>query len=445
MLSYYAVSRRKLQGLAMEQPEQLHPIKSIYRKIQPWLNWFLGASFFFSEYFARVDPSAMVTQLMAAFSIGGEALGNLSGFFYYPYLIMQIPVGALVDRYGPRRLLMAAALLCALACYFFANAQHLWMAQVARVCIGFTAAFAFVGTLKLATIWFDSRHLGLLAGLTQGMGMFGAAVGVGVFPAVVDHLGWRFSMSFIGSILLVIFILIAIFVRDRRPGLMGVNVRQRNVDVVGIFDGLVIVLRNMDSWINAIYASMLYAATGTFAELWGRQYFVRVYHMSPVQGGLAISAIFIGAGIGGPLLGWISDFIGKRKPVLFCSALFSLILMTVIFYVPLSVPLLFALLLLYGVCNMGVALAYAVAGELNPRPVAGVSIAFTNMWSVLLVPALQPLVGWFLQRDWSHRMVDGAPFYSAQNYHHAVPLLLIGLLAATLISLLVKETYCQGK
>jgi len=415
-----------------------------YRKIQPWLIWSLGAAFFFLEYFARVDPSVIVPQLMTFFHVGAFALGSLSAFFLLPYIVMQLPVGALVDRYGPQRLLTVAAFVCGVGCLLFAVAQQLWIAELARALMGMSAAFAFVGTLKLATIWFPPRQFGLLAGLTQGVGMFGAAVSEGLFGFIAEKVGWRFALVLISTSLFILTILIAVIVRDKRPTLLGHRVRESGQ--LKVFDGLMMVFRNKYSWRIAIYAGLIYAPTGAFAELWGASFLHRVYGMSERLSGLAISAIFVGLAIGGPVIGWISDRVGFRRPILVASAILSLIFMSVVLYVPhLPIVLLFVFLFLYGVSNMGVALAYAVAGVLNPRPIAGISIAFTNMASVLVAAALQPIIGMFLEFSWRGLSIHGHPYYSAVDYQHAMVMLPIALVIACVMALSVRETHSQSR
>ena len=421
-------------------------MRQTYRKIQPWVIWGLGAAFFFSEYFARVAPSVMTHQLMATFHVTALTLGGLSAFFYYPYVLMQIPVGMLVDRYGPRRLLTLAALLTAIACTIFATSHHLRLTEIARAFMGFGASFAFVGALKLATIWFEPRRLGLLAGLTQGMGMLGAAVGVGVFGLVVTSLGWRSTILIIASILFVLAIFIGLLVRDRRATLLSHRVAA-SVAQVNIFEGLLIVFRNRHSWINALYAGLIYAPTGAFAELWGPSYLHRTYGFSDNLSALAVGTIFLGWAVGGPLVGWMTDKMQRRKPLMFLSGLFSLILISIVLYIPhIALPLLFVLFFLYGVSNTGVAIAYAVAGELNPQSVSGISIAFTNMVSILIAGwLLQPAIGWLLDLRWTGIWIHGAPFYSAQDFREAMFILPFCLVIACGLVFFIKETYCQRK
>lgn len=408
----------------------------------PWLVWGLSAAFFFAEYFARVSPSVMVPQLMSAFQVTALGIGSMSAFFYYAYVSMQIPVGALVDRFGPHRLLTVMAALCAVSCFLFATAHNLGAAHLARFIMGFTAAFAFVGALKLATLWFPPQRFGLLAGLTQALGMLGAAVGGGPLALIVSSMGWRNTMWLIGGILLVLAILIGLLVRDRSPQ-SSPHVRHL-ANTQELWRGFQLVMRNPQSWLNALFVGLLYAPTAAFAELWGVSFLVRTHGLSTEVAASAISSIFIGWAIGGPITGWISDQIQRRRPILLFSIAASLIFMSLVLYLPhLSVPVLFLLLFLYGVSNTGVATSYAVAAEINPRHVAGTSMAFANMASVLIGAAFQPIIGWFLDLQWHGKMLNGVPYYSAQNFRIAMAALPLCLTLGLIAVLFVKETHCR--
>ncbi len=419
---------------------------TLFQKIQPWLIWGLGASFFFSEYFARIDPSIIADQLMKDFNVGAFGLGTLSALFYYPYIAMQLPVGSLVDRYGPHRLMTVMALVCGFAAMLFTFSHYFWMAGLARMLMGFSAAFAFVGTLKLATLWFDPKKLGLLAGLTQGSGMFGAAVGSGGFAFLVAAFGWRSTIFTIGVILLVIGVLIGLFVRDGKPVLGNKKVSEK-YEPMPILEGLKMVFRNPQSWCNAAYVGLLYAPTGAFAELWGPSFMHRVYGISNTLGSVMISLVFIGWAVGGPLVGWLSDAIGKRRPILFASAGLSGILITLILFVfpgsglPLWVVM--TSMVLYGISNTGVAISYAVAGEINPLRTAGASVAFANMSSIAVAAILQQILGFILTYTWNGKYLNGHQYYSTVNYKLAMIALPVCLLVAFILVFFIRETNCS--
>ena len=111
--------------------------------IMPWLVWGSAALFFLYEYLQRVAPSVMVDDLMRAFAIEGAGVGELGAFYYYAYAILQIPVGVLADRYGPRRPLVLAALLCVVGSVLFAMAHGFASAALGRLLIGTGSDFHF--------------------------------------------------------------------------------------------------------------------------------------------------------------------------------------------------------------------------------------------------------------------------------------------------------------
>lgn len=408
----------------------------------PWLVWGLGAAFFLSEYFARVAPGVMVPELKSTFEVNAASLGALAALFYWPYVFLQIPVGTLVDRFGPHILLTVTSALCALGCFLFGGAELLTIAKVGRFLMGVGAAFAFVGTLKLAAIWFCPSRFGLIAGATQALGMLGAALGAGPLSFLVVNLGWRETMILIGIILFMLAILIGIFVRDKDVG--NATTLQPVDKTTSLVQSFIEVLKNPQSWIVSIYAGLLYGPTAAFAELWGTDYLVNVYGLTKNKAALGVSCIFLGWALGGPIAGYISDQIGRRKPILYLSSFCSLFFMSCILYLPhISMTVLFATMFLYGVSNVGVATSYAVSSEINPRHIAGTSMAFTNMASVLLGGIIfQPIIGRLLDMRWQGELVNNAKVYPVEAYTMAMILLPCCFVVSLLLALFIKETKC---
>jgi sugar phosphate permease len=406
-----------------------------------WLIWALAAGFFFAEYVARVAPSIMVPHLMKAFAVNAFQLGSLSAFFYYAYVMMQIPAGALVDKYGSHKLLTILATCCGVSVFIFASSHNLATAELSRFVMGFSGAFAFVGALKLASVWFSPRRFGFIAGATQAIGMFGAATGVGLVSVLVKHVGWREAMYLIGLVLLALGVLIGLIVRDKPKDLSAVAEPKTFYKQYSLREGLLVVLKNPQTWINGVFIGFLYAPTAAFAELWGPSYLHRVYNLTPEVAAGAISMIFIGWMIVSPIAGWISDSIGRRKPVMLVSVLASLFCMASILYVPgLSKITIFILLFLYGLSNVGVAISYAVACECNPRPLAGTSMSFANMASVLIGAAFQPIIGYILDLCWNHKMINGVRYYTAHDFRIAMLVLPLCFIISLIAWYYVKET-----
>lgn len=415
-----------------------------YSHFYPWVIWGLAAAFFFAEYFARVAPGVMVPQLMRDFHVNALALGSLSAFFYYAYVSMQVPVGMLVDRFGPHRLLTVSSILCGLGCFAFAKADTLLLAEIGRFLMGFGASFAFVGSLKLAAVWFPASRFGLLAGLTQALGMLGAAVGEAPMSLTVGAIGWRNTMLAVASVFIVLTVLIGLLVRDKPAHYQPTQ--QHLANGKDILAGLRTVLSNPQSWWNAIYAGLLYAPTAAFAELWGVSFLQHAYGLSAHVAATAIGMIFIGWCVGGPLMGWLSDRILRRKLIMIVSSIACLSLMSCVLYLT-DIPffILVILLFLYGIANTGVATAYAVSTEINPHSVAGTSLAFANMASVLVGAVFQPLIGWLLDLHWDGKVVQGIPEYSAADFHFALMLLPACFVVSLIVAGFVKETFCRAQ
>ncbi|MBL4647555.1 MAG: MFS transporter [Gammaproteobacteria bacterium] len=414
-----------------------------YMRFLPWIIWGLGALLFFSEYSARVFPSVANVHLMQAFHASGLELGGLSAFFYYAYVGMQLPVGVLVDRYGSHRLLTITALICALSSVLFATATSLAMADVARFLLGFGASFAFIGTLKLASVWFSASRFGLLAGLTQALGMLGAAVGEAPVAVAINHFGWRKTSFILGLVFIALAILIGLIVRNHPPGYVVDKPRAKTVS--SVWNGLSIVLCNRQTWLNGLYVGFLYAPSAAFAELWGVRFLQRVHHISHVTAAFAIGLIFIGWTVGGPISGWFSDKIQRRKPIMIVSAVCGFLLLSLIIYVPqLPIPLIFILLFCYGLTNTGVVISYALASEINPRRIAGTSMAFANMSSVIIGAALQPILGWVLDELATGKKVHGLYIYSASDFRSAMSLLPVSMIVSVVFVFFIKETYCKN-
>ncbi len=407
----------------------------------PWLVWGLGAAFFFTEYVARLAPNVMADALMAHFQVSAWGLGVLSAYFYWPNILMQLPVGVLVDQYGVKRILVAMTAICGFSCVLFSMTSSIGWAYFSRAIFGAASAFAFVATLKIATQWFPASRFGLLAGATQALGMIGAAFGEGPVAWLMAHLSWVASIQVMAMMFFSLSLLIALIFRNAS--------REENAEAVptcyrGLLAGLLVVLKNRQTWANAFFAALIFAPTGVFAELWGVTYLQHVDQLTHMQAAEAMSMVFLGWGIGGPLCGAWSDALKRRKPFMYGSALLSMLFLMLVLYVRFDhLSVLSVLLFLYGVANSGLVMAYALSGEINPQPVAGVSIAFANMASIVLAPVLQTLAGWLLDTHWDGVMAHGVRMYSVHAYHVSTYVLPVTLLLAFVVAFWVKETHCQ--
>lgn len=417
--------------------------KKRYNPSQAWFVWGLAATFYFSDYLARVAPGVMHRELQTSFGINEVGFTTLTAFFYIPYIMMQIPVGLTVDRIKIRYLLTFMSLITALGCCVFASAHGLGMASFARVLIGFSAAFAFISALRLATSWFPPEKLGLLAGLTQALGMLGASAGQAPLSFLVTAVGWRESMVIVAFIFVVLAGLLFRFIQDSPVVTATKKLHQVASATLSLWMSLRRVLSQRQTWLNALYAGFLYAPTTVIGESMGPAYLAYGRGLTVHFAAFAIGLIFIGWVIGGPIFGHLSDKIGQRKPLMMLSGICGVVLTSVFVFSPVLSPFAVCVIFfLFGLSNCGVALAYAVSTELSQRVVIGTTIAFTNMMSIFIGAGLQPLVGFLVDKHAGSRGYH-VDLLNLTDFQSGLWLLPIFSGIACLLVLTIKETYCK--
>ena len=398
----------------------------------------LGTLFFAYAFIQRVAPSVITTELMQEFAVGGAVLGSLSAFYFYAYATLQIPVGMLIDRFGPRKLMSAAAALCALASLVFALSDVLWVALLGRAMIGATVAFAFVGTMAIAGYWFSATRYAMLAGFLQTVGMLGAVFGQAPMRLLVEAEGWRGSMQWLALVALLLAVCIY-FLVPHRP---AQALQQKRTS--GLLPGLGSVARNPQTWICSYLGFGMTAIMLAFGGLWGVPWVRTIGDYSPTEAAGIVSMIFLGWAIFSPLHGWLSDHIGRRNPIIQIGAIILLITGAWLFYAPPeSTPLLMLLIFLVGAAGGTMTVSFGSVRELNDPGYSSTSLGLMNMHVVGSAAIMQPLLGWLLDRQWDGTTVDGARLYSTANYEFAFAALLAVTAVALLLSFLLRETYCE--
>jgi MFS family permease len=407
-----------------------------------WFMWGLGAALYLNAFYQRVAPGVMTGELSADFGLDGAALGNLSAFYFYSYVAMQIPVGVLADRLGPRKLLTLGAVLGGIGAALFSVATDVHWAQAGRLLVGGGAAVAFVSMLKLADHWMAPRHFSLATGLALLTGISGA-----VFAGVPLHLaigtyGWRQVMLASALVPLVIGVAIWLLVRDdpsergyRSYGHASGALREP------VFASIARVLCFRNTWIMILVPGGVVGATLTFAGLWGVPFLTSHYGMAKSEAAALNTAMLVAWAIGSPLFGAWSDRIGRRK-LLYIGGTGSLIVFwTIVIFVPdLPMAVLTGLLLCIGFASGCMAISYAFAKESVPRQFAGTVSGVCNSGSMLGPMILQPAVGLVLDR---YGMPGSGLLYSLEAYRAGFALMLGWVVIAFILILFSRETYCR--
>ncbi len=338
-----------------------------------WFIWGWGAAFYLVGFFLRVTPAVMTAELMQAFHISATALGNLSAFYFYSYVAMQIPTGILADIWGPRRLLTAGALIAGSGTLMFAVAPSILWAYLGRFLIGGSVAVAFVGTLKLAGEWFPARFFSTVSGVALFFGIVGAVfAGVPLRLSVISF-GWRHTMLFSAVATFVICAGVWLMVRDHPSekgyaGFTGADSTAGTRSRTQIISGIVEVLHYPNTWLLFVIPGGIVGCVLTFGGLWGVPYLSTHQGLSTTRAAALNSAMLVAWAIGGPIFGGISDRIGRRKPLYFLGCTLSVIAWAIVLFWPnLPIPLLVIVLLVAGFTSGCMIISFAFAKESVPR------------------------------------------------------------------------------
>lgn len=399
--------------------------------------WGFAAAFFGYAFVQRVSPGVMVDELMRDFSVGAAILGNLSAFYFYTYASLQVVVGVLMDRIGPRRLMAAAAAFCACGSILFALADVVELAYFGRAAVGAGAAFGWVGVLTLAARWFPAKRFALLTGMGQVAGMVGAMIGQAPLAALIGISGWRGAMMVIAAAGLVLALGLWLFVRD------GAAPARR--DSGGpLLMGLGGVLANPQTWLLALFGLACTGPMLAFTGLWGVPYMGAVYGLERTEAAAIMSVSYLGWMIGAPSIGWLSDHLGTRRPLMIgCSALAAVTLSVILYAPPMPLALLSALLILNGVGASAMVLSFCTAREHNPPDATGAVLGVINTAVVGSGALFQPVIGLLLDLQWDGTLVGGARLYDPHAYAIAFAVLPLGCMIGLAAALATRETFCR--
>lgn len=401
-----------------------------------WIVWALGCLFYFYENFLQVSPSVMSNELMRDFSVTSQTLGLLSGVYFYSYAALQLPCGILSDYFGPKRILFIATAICAVSTIAFGLTNHFPTACIARLMIGFGSAFAAVGTMKLASNWFKPEKFALLTGMMVTIGMLGGIAGETPQALMVDHFGWRHTMTYMGSIGLVLAVIIFLIVKDR-PQHASVAKHHKNEHKIS--EGLSEALKNKQLWMVALYGGLIYMCTPVFCGLWGVPFLMLKLHMSKPDAANAISLVLVGWAIASPLWGIFTNYIGRRKPALYWSAIGTLISLIVIIYLPIPAGYLKIFLFTFGLFSAGFLPAFSIARDMCQEKYVATGLSFMNMMNMIGIAIAQPLIGFFLDHLWKGDLQAGIRVYSLCAYQQALTILPVGVFIALCLMPYMRE------
>ena len=364
-------------------------------KTLAWLMVAIGAGFYAYEFVIRLAPALATKILLSDFNVTAGELGKILAFYYFIYTPLQIVVGILMDRYGPQILLTVSCLLCALGNFLFSITDNILLAETSRLLMGGGAAFAYVGALKLATLWLPQRHFGLATGVINTVGMMIGALSEDALSPLIQHFGWVMTMHMLSGIGIVLCVTIWLFVRDGYQ-----HISENNVELMNyrpLIKGLKKAIVKPSMWMVGVIGFCLFSTVSVLSVLWGPIYLQQAKHFTEIQASETTSLILWGFAIGALIVGKLSDVFYSRTMVLRIASCLAFIIIAFILYLP-HIPVFWMSLLFFllGFVSSGQIMVFTYAIELNELKISGICVSLMNLFVMLNAVILQPAIGYLL-------------------------------------------------
>jgi sugar phosphate permease len=433
-------------GAAMVRSEPAAHLPSSWLS---WSVWSVAATFYLAAFYLRTSPAVMTTELMRDFGIKASQLGQFSAFYFYAYILMQIPTGVLVDSWGARRLLIGGSLAAAVGTLIFGLTTSYAAASIGRAIVGASTAVGWVVTLKLATHWFPKGRFAMLSGLGLMMGNIGALFAQVPLRLLVEHYGWRaVALGSAACVLAIGAAAWAVVVNDPSDRHLSSyapdELQKANVLTIGtILRDLPTLFTFRNTWLIFLAQGGFVGAMLSFTGLWGPAYLKQRFALSSTTAAAVCSVMIICWALASPLAGHFSDVLGRRKPIYLGGAIVAAIGWTVMFYAPLPLAIFTVVAAITSFACGAVVVAFAFAKESVPVRFLGTISGAVNVGNMLGPTFLQPAIGWVLDSRWSGAFAGGARVYSVDAFHTAFALIAGWAILSSVLIALTRDTACR--
>jgi MFS family permease len=391
--------------------------------------WLITAVYYFYQYTLRSAPAVMMPQMAEGFGLTSMGVASLVGLFYYGYSPFSLVAGAAMDRLGARRVVPLGAAAVGVGSLLFAVGDSN-IAAIGRILQGAGGVFGLIGAVYIATTSFPASRAATLIGATQMFGMAGGSAGQFVVgPAIAAGTPWRAFWAVMGVTGIAISILLHFFLPETKQP-------QRSDDWIrGTARALWAVFRRPQSILCGMISGLLFIPTTIFDMVWGVRYLQEARGIDYGTAVMRSAMVPLGWMIGCPMLGFVSDRIGRRKPVIIASALVLFCCLAWILYGRTGVLPPYVIGLVAGIASGAAMLPYTIIKEVNPPDLSGTATGVVNFLNFTLSALLGPVFASLLVSASA-----GVSPMALPHYQTAFEPLLYGVALAIVLTLLLKET-----
>jgi len=399
------------------------------------LAWLLTAVFYFYQYAMRSAPAVMMPDLTAAFGMTAVGVASLVGLFYWGYAPFSLIAGVAMDQVGPRAVVPLGAAAVAIGAILFSTGDTT-LGSVGRFMQGAGGVFALIGAIYLVSTYMPASRAATMIGVTQMFGMAGGSAGqFAVGPIIAGGVKWDSFWLVTGLIGIPIAICLFVLIPSRKASESGA----RPSGMGSALRGFGTVFSNPQSILCGLIAGLIFMPTTIFDMVWGVRFLEEAHSIPYSEAVLRSASVPFGWIIGCPLLGWISDRIGRRRPVIIGAGLVLVLCLAMILYGPAGLLPPYLLGLLTGIASGSAMINYTVIKEANRPELSGTATGVINFINFSMTALFGPIFARMLAKQ----SAGGAR--GLGHYQDTFQPLLYGVALAIILAFLLRETGARAR
>ncbi|MBM4350008.1 MAG: MFS transporter [Deltaproteobacteria bacterium] len=374
----------------------------------------LSGLFVLSQFY-RVSNAVIAPNLIRDLGLNAEMLGVLGGAFFYVFTLLQIPMGPMLDRIGPRMIMSVSCLIGAMGAFLFAFGDSFHSVLIGRIMIGAGMAPMLMGAFKTFTLRYPPEKFATLVGLISAVGTIGNIFAASPLAFLTSTIGWRMTFLMTGMITILLSFLVYWILKGEKIEEGRVSSPSQDKPEMGILQSIRLITGSLAFWQFGAVAFFRYGVFVSLQGLWLGPYLIYIKGFSPVQAGNLLILLAMGVILGSPIGGRLSDrhFQSRKGVALIGLSLYCISLIPLTGIWRIEHPFLFGLIFFFiGFFHGFGMLIYAHAKDLFPRAISGTVMTYVNFFTMAGAGVFMPLLG---------KVIESFPrtgaSYPAEAYH----------------------------
>ncbi|CEG56913.1 MFS transporter [Legionella fallonii] len=337
-------------------------------RVLAWFVWVIVSIFYAYQYILRVMPNIMLDDITLQFHIDAAVFGQFSGVYYIGYSLMHLPIGIMLDRFGPRKVMTACILLTVIGLLPIIFAEHWVYPLVGRALIGIGSSAAILGTFKIIRMTFKEKHFPRMLSFSVMIGLIGAVYGGGPVSYMCAHLGYKMVVE----IFVIIGILLACITYFIVPDIKSTQHESVIANIKTVFTNKKVIML-------CLFSGLMLGPLEGFSDVWGSGFLKQAYSLSSTTANYLPSMIYIGMCFGSPILSLIAEKTGYYLGTIIVAGAVMFLTFVALVAGVLTVPSITISFILVGMCCSYQILAIYKVSTYMPENLAGLTTAIANM------------------------------------------------------------------